>query len=100
MAENLRLAARIASLEEKLDARAMGVLQSVLRKSGYALVGEQISPAPGVVEHAAPWSDLDWRCYETWARNYKDVTGGTDTEAIAEYRRAYGNTSPLKALIV
>lgn len=100
-AENLRLAARIASLEEKLDARAMGVLQAVLRKNGYAIVGEEIAPMNAQTEAAPPaWSNLDWRIFETWAKNYQAATGGTEKEAVEEYRRAYGPTPPSKALIV
>lgn len=101
MAENHRLAARIASLEEKLDARSMGVLQSVLRKHGYAIVGEEIPTMTAQTEKAAPaWSSLDYRIYETWERNYRNATGATAEESIAEYRRSYGEQIPSRALIV
>ncbi len=99
MAENLRLAARVASLEEKLDARSMGVLQSVLRKHGYAMVGEEIL-APNMTQESAPeWSSLDYRLYANWERDYREGTGGTDKEALAEYRRSYGDRAPSKVLI-
>lgn len=101
MAENHRLAARIASLEEKLDARAMGVLQAVLRKNGYAIVGEEIAPISAQTEAVPPaWSNLDWRIFETWAKNYMNATGASDKEAVEEYRRLYGPMLPSKALIV
>lgn len=99
-AEVLRLTARVASLEEKLDARAMSVLQSTLRKHGYALVGEDISLPAEQPMMAAPWSNLDWRIYEKFEQDYMTTCGGTKDEAISEYRRRYGDQPPSKTLIV
>lgn len=95
-----RLTARVAALEQMLDARSMGVLQSVLRKHGYAMVGEEMPAPNAMTESAPPWTNLDYRVYDTWVRDYREGTGGTEQEAREEYRRTYGDRPPSKTLIV
>lgn len=100
-AEIARLTQRVSQLEERLDARAVGVLQTALRKHGYA----PISASGELVEHKEPdlaplWNPIDWKVYEAFERDYMTHTGATKEEASQEYKARFGNLQPSKALIV
>lgn len=100
VAEVARLQARVIELEQARDQAAFGVLQAALRGRGYALIGEEVAPFTPSPSVTPAWNSLDWRIYETWARNYKDTTGATDDEAAQEYKREHGNLAPSARLIV
>lgn len=92
-----RLQRRVEKLEETLDARAMAVLQTSLRKNGYMQVGErdeQFEPQ----ERTMQWSALDENVYRVWEDHYCSTTGATAEEARERYRQDYGNGLPSRML--
>lgn len=95
----LRLQQRIDYLEGLLVQSSFGVLQSSLRKNGYAQVGEADPDVAPMRELAPVWTQLDHNLYSNWLRNYQEHTGATDKEAKDEWTTQYGANLPSRVLI-
>ena len=98
-AEALRYRQRCEYLESLLVQASFGVLQSSLRKNGYAQVGENDPDVQPLKEMAPMWTQLDHNLYANWARNYQEHTGATENEAKDQWTLDYGNSLPSRVLL-
>lgn len=97
MREVSRLQRRCEKLEDALDVRAMAVLQSSLRKNGMMQVGERDEMVE-MADAAPRWTPFENSLFEAWKQDFQRRTGGTDGEAMNEWRQQYGDGLPSRVL--